>query len=85
MASVWKIHDTGVRAGSEASGLASCSVLPVLLLLSTSAVTSQCPRMTPAMARARSALTVRSRCGGVAASIRAASPRSPVVAGRVIG
>ena len=51
----------------------------------TSAVTSKCPSMTPAMASARSASTVRSRCGGVAASIRAARPRILLAGWRVIG
>jgi hypothetical protein len=76
MASVWKIHDSGVRAGMAASGLLSRSPAPAGPWVSTSAVTSQWPPMTPAMARARSASTARSLSGGVAAPIRAASARA---------
>ena len=72
IARVWKIHDAGARAGRAASGLASCSRAPDGERVSTSAVTSQWPRITPAMASARSALTLRSRPAGVAASMRAA-------------
>ncbi len=72
IARVWKIHDAGARAGQDASGLASCSRAPAGERVSTSAVTSQWPRITPAMARPRSASTLRSRPAGVAASMRAA-------------
>ena len=59
----------------EASGLASCSREPDGERVSTSAVTSQWPRITPAMASARSASMLRSRPAGVAASMRAAIVR----------
>ena len=51
--------------------------------VTTSAVTSQWPRITPAMASARSASTVRSRPAGVAASICPASFRRARPEGRL--
>ena len=64
--------------GSVVCGLAAPH-LPV-----TSAVTSQWPPMTPAMARARSASTARSRCGGVAASMRRARTLSRLTCTRAV-
>ena len=83
MASVWKIQDTGASPCMVASGLVSRSRIPLREGVSTSAVTSQWPSMTPAMASARSASTVRSRLAGVAASTGAAGGRPRGGLGRV--
>ena len=69
-----------------ASGLSSCRPCPVRPEVTTSAVTSQWPRMTPAMASARSASTVRSlvrRGGGVDPRGETAGPGERVAGHRV--